>query len=208
MDALRPELGADLGADAPDVAHFGGLQQCGQFFACARAQVADLRMVCGVAAGLAFGTLGDGVGQLGEGLGGANADAGRDADPLVDAPADDAGTAHQVAGDGAQVNETFIDGIDLLRVAQACGQGHHAVAHVAIQGEVGRQGDQARIALQVTQLKVRCTHFDAEGFGFVTAGDGAAVVVRQSKKTEITRDETDRTRRQRPLGCNGFVGIK
>lgn len=177
MDALRPELGADLGADAPDVAHFGGLQQGGQFFACARAQVADLRMVCGVAAGLAFGTLGDGVGQLGEGLGGANADAGRDADPLVDASADDAGAAHQVTGDGAQVDEAFIDGIDLLRVAQACGQGHHAVAHVAVKGEVSRQGDQARVALQVAQLEVGRAHLDAEGFGFVTASDGAAVVI-------------------------------
>jgi hypothetical protein len=34
-----------------------------EFFGCARAQVADLRMVGGVAAGFAFGAFGDGVGR-------------------------------------------------------------------------------------------------------------------------------------------------
>jgi len=90
-------------------------------------------MVGRVAAGLAFSALGDGVGQFGKGLGGADADAGRNADPLMDAFADGAGAAHQIAGYAAQVNEAFINGIDLLHMPQACGQRHHAVAHVAIQ---------------------------------------------------------------------------
>jgi len=167
VDALCAQLCTDLAAHAPHVAHFGGGQQGLQFFRRARAQVADLRVVRGIAAGFAFGAFGDGVGQLGEGLGGADADASRDADPLVDASADLPSAAHQVAGDAAQVNEAFVDGIDLLRVAQACGQGHHAVAHVAVKREVGRQGDQARVAFQLTQLKVGRAHLDAQGFGFV-----------------------------------------
>ncbi len=96
VHALRSQLCADARANAPHVAHFGGLQQRGQFFAAARAQVADLRMVRGVAAGLALRALGDGVSQFCECLGGADADARRDANPLMDAPADDAGEAHQV----------------------------------------------------------------------------------------------------------------
>lgn len=177
VHAVLSKLCADLAAHAPHVAHFGGGQQGLEFFRCARAQVADLRVLNRVAAGFAFGAFGDGVGQLGKGLGGTDADAGRDADPLVDAPADLAGTQHQVTGDATQVNETFIDGIDLLHVTQACGQRHHAVTHVTVKREIGRQGDQARVALQVAQLKVGRAHLDAQRFGFVAAGNGAAVVV-------------------------------
>ena len=66
-----------------------------------------------------------------------------------------------------------------MGVAQACGQAHHAVAHVAVQGEVGRQGDQSGVTLQFAQLEVRRAHLDAQGLGFVTAGNGTAVVVGQ-----------------------------
>ena len=62
-------------------------------------------------------------------------------------------------------------------MAQASGQAHHAVAHVAVQREVGRQGDQARLLLQVTDLEPGRAHADAQGLGLVGAGDGAAVVV-------------------------------
>lgn len=177
VDAVFAQLGTDLAAHAPHVAHVGGLQQGLQFFGCARAQVADLRMVGGVAAGFAFGAFGDGVGQFGQGFGGGDADASRDADPLVDAPADGAGTAHQVTADAAQVDKTFVDGVDLLSVAQACGQGHHAVAHVAVKGEVGRQGDESGFIFEVANLEPGRAHLDAKGFGFVRAGNGAAVVV-------------------------------
>ncbi len=44
----------------------------------------------------------------------AYADARRDADPLLDAPADDASAAHQVTGDRSHIVETFVDAVDLL----------------------------------------------------------------------------------------------
>lgn len=177
VDALGPQLHTNAGADAPHLTHFGGLQQGSEFLRTARAQVADLRVLRGVAAGFAFGAFGDGVGQFGQGLGGADADAGRDADPLEDAPADGAGAPDQITGDAAQVDEAFVDGIDLLRVAQACGQAHHAVAHVAIQRKVGRQGHKPGLLLQVADLEPGRTHLDAQRFGLVRAGNGAAVVV-------------------------------
>ena len=56
---------------------------------------------------------------LAMGFGGADPDAGRNADQLFDAFSDGAGAAHQVAGDAAQVDKAFVDGLDLLGVAQA-----------------------------------------------------------------------------------------
>jgi hypothetical protein len=101
------------------------------------------------------------------------------ADPLVDAPANLPCTAHQVTWDAAQVHKAFVDAVNLLRVAQACSQAHHAVAHVAVQRKVGRQGNQAGVALEFAQLEVRRAHLDTQGFGFVTAGNGATIVVGQ-----------------------------
>jgi hypothetical protein len=66
-----------------------------------------------------------------------------------------------------------------LHVAQVSGQDHHAIAHVAIEGEVGRQCDQAGIARELTHLEVRRPHLDAHGLSLVTAGNGATVVVGQ-----------------------------
>lgn len=130
-----------------------------------------------LAAGLALGILGDVGGQLGQGLGGYDANAGWDTDPAMDARSDLSGALHQVTGDAFQVHKAFVDGIDLLPVAQACGQAHHAVAHFAIQGEVGRQGHETGFVLQVANLEPGRTHLDAQGLGFVTAGDCATVVV-------------------------------
>ena len=139
--------------------------------------VADLGEFGGIAAGFAFGAFGDVVGQLGQGLGGGDADAGRDADPAVDARADLAGAQGQVAGDAVQVDKAFVDAVDLLPVAEAGGQAHHAVAHVAVELEVGRERDEAGLVFQVADLEEGRAHLDAQGLGFVTAGDGTAVVV-------------------------------
>ena len=171
------QLGAEAWANTPDFAHLCCSQQRAAFGFADGAQVADLRMVRGVAAGFALGAFGDGVGELGQGLGRADADASRDADPLVDAGADFLGALYQVTGDAVQVHKAFIDGVGLLPVTQACGQGHHAVAHVAVQGEVRGQGHQARCALQLAQLEVGRAHLDAQGLGFVAARNRAAVVV-------------------------------
>lgn len=78
-------------------------------------------MLSGVAAGFAFGGFGDGVGEFGQGFGGANAYAGRDADPLLNTPADLARAFAHVTAYATQIDKAFIDAVDLLSVAQACG---------------------------------------------------------------------------------------
>lgn len=178
-DADLVELDGQSAAHAPDLAHVGGGQQ---FLVCGAVQIgplADLGEFGGVAAGFALGAFGDVVGQLGQGLGGGDADAVRDADPFLDARADLAGAQREVAGDAVQVDKAFVDAVDLLPVAQACGQAHHAVAHVAVQLKVGREGDEAGLLFQVADLEEGRAHLDAQGLGFVAAGDGAAVVVGQ-----------------------------
>ena len=62
-------------------------------------------------------------------------------------------------------------------MAQAFGQAHHAVAHVAVERKVGREGDESGFFLQVADLEPGRAHLDAQRFGFVRAGNGAAVVV-------------------------------
>jgi len=99
--------------------------------------------------------------------------------------ADGAGAAHQVTADAAEVNKAFVDGIDLLVVAQACGQAHHAVAHVAVEREVGRQGDESGFFFEVADLEPGRTHLDAQRFGFVRAGNGAAVVVGEDDERAV-----------------------
>ena len=178
-DAHLVQLGRQSAAHAPDVANFGGGQQ---FLVCGTVQfrpLADLGEFGGVAAGFALRTFGDVVGQLGQGLGRGDADAGRDADPAVDACADLAGAQGQVAGDALQVDKAFVNGVDLLPVAEAGGQAHHAVAHVAVELEVGREGDEAGLLFQVADLEEGRAHLDAQGLGFVAAGNRAAVVVGQ-----------------------------
>jgi hypothetical protein len=48
-------------------------------------------------------------------------------------------------------------------------------------GKVGRQCDQARVALELAQLEVRRPHLDAQGLGLVTAGES-----RPNKKEHLS----------------------
>jgi len=98
-----------------------------------------LRELVWVGSRLAFGGLGDVIGELGQGLRGANADATRNANPLQDASPDLVTSLYQVTFDATEVNEGLINAVDLLGRAKTCCQAHHPVGHVAIQREVGRQ---------------------------------------------------------------------
>jgi len=64
-----------------------------------------------------------------------------------------------------------------LPVPKASGEAHHAVAHVAVQSEVGRQSYKARLLFKLSQLKKRLAHLDAERFSFVASRDGTTVIV-------------------------------
>jgi hypothetical protein len=70
-------------------------------------------------------------------------------------------------------------------VAQACGQAHHAVAHVAVEREVGREGDESGFIFEVADLEPGRAHLDAQRFGFVRAGNGAAVVVGEDDERAV-----------------------
>lgn len=131
-----------------------------------------------VSAGFALCILGDVVGQLGQGLGGRDAHAGGYADAALYAAADGVGAAGDV-WHAVQADKAFVDAVDLLLRAHAGGQAHHAVAHVAVEGEIGAQRDQAVGGVHVLHLEVGLAHLDADGLGFFAACDDAAVVVAQ-----------------------------
>ena len=64
-------------------------------------------------------------------------------------------------------DEALIDGIDLLQRPQACGNRHHAGAHVAVQLKVGRQAHQLGDQLQAAELEIGLAHLDAHRLGLV-----------------------------------------
>lgn len=97
----------------------------------------------GVATWFSFCGLCNVVGQLRQGLGGANPDATSDSNPFEDAVSDFSAALCHVTLDAGQVNERLVNRIHLLAVSQPCGQTHHPVAHVAIQGKIGRQRHQS-----------------------------------------------------------------
>ena len=137
LDATLAQLLADTPPNAPDFADVGGLKNHLQFDRCQSGQVAHLGQVVGVNTGLSLGRLGNMVSQLGQGFGGANANAAGNAHPLQDAGADLVAACYQVATHPVQTDEGLIDAVDLLGRAQTGGQAHHAVADVAVQGKVG-----------------------------------------------------------------------
>ncbi len=133
----------------------------------------------GVASGLAIGALGDVIGELGERLCAADADTYWNADPLQDALAYRVTSGHEVAADAAHADEALVDAVDLLLRSKAGGDRRHAVAHVAVEREVRRQGDDAGVGELLPDLEPGRTHRDAERLGLVAARDRAAVVVAQ-----------------------------
>src|SRR5690606_29130649 len=103
---------------------------------------------------------------------------GGDAHPAQHALADPGADLAPRAGQPGQVQEAFVDGIDFLGRGELADDAHHPVAHVAIQGEVGGNGNQAP-GLQVADAEPGSAHGDAHGLGLGRARDGAAVVVGQ-----------------------------
>lgn len=172
-------MGADLAADTPYLANVGGSHDLPQLRYSESRQVAHRRELIRVAAGLTLSRLGDEVGQLCEGLGVADPDAAGNADPLVDTGADLPGSLDQVTPHAMQADETLVDAVDLLRGSQTRSQAHHPVAHVAVEREVRRQGDQPGLILQMANLEPGLAHPDAHGLCLVGSSNGAAIVVRQ-----------------------------
>ncbi len=132
-----------------------------------------------VAAGLAVGCLGHVIGEFGQRLGGGQAHAGGQAGPLQHLRAQRTAQQGEVAAHAGEVEKTLVDAVDLLTRCIGGGQRHHAVGHVAIELEVGRQRHQAGPALQMAHLEPRLRHLDAQVLGLVAARHAHAVVVRQ-----------------------------
>ena len=117
------------------------------------------------------------VRQLGQGLCGRDPDAAGNADPLVDASANLPSSLDQITSHTMQPDERLVDAVDLLRGPQSRSQAHHAVAHVAVEREVGRQGNQPGLLLKVPDLEPRLAHLDAERLGLIGACNGTPIVV-------------------------------
>lgn len=76
-----------------------------------------------------------------------------------------------------KINESFVDRIH-FHVGHHLGNGfHYAVRHITVQGVVGRKDLYVMFRKKVFIFKRQSTHFDAEGFGFVGAGNDAAVII-------------------------------
>lgn len=191
-DAHLFELRPDFPADAPDIADRcrgeNGVQvgrgQC--------SEVADVAEVFGVATGLSHGGLGDVVRKLGEGLGRSDADACGKPQPVLQAVPDDVGTADKVSAYPVETDEAFIDGVDFLIRTQSGGDSHEAAAHVAIEDEIGGNGDDAFVRELPSDLEERVSHLDSQSLRLVGTGDGAAVVVAQNDdRTPFQRRSED-----------------
>lgn len=87
----------------PDFTYIGLAQKAVEFLIRENAQIAHLGMLFGVAAGFALSRLGNEVGQLGQSLGRANANAAGDTRPLQDALAHQLASASHVAPNTLQV---------------------------------------------------------------------------------------------------------
>ena len=105
-DAGCFQAGAQAPAHTPDVPDGHVADGAHQFRPAQAGQVADP-----LQARQGFGQV---IGQFGQGLGGADADAGGDADPAQHALADSRADVAARAGQAGQVQEAFIDGIDFL----------------------------------------------------------------------------------------------
>ena len=81
LHALRHQLAGDAWTHPPNFANLGTCQQFVQLRLPQRAQMTHLGVLLGVTARLALSGLGDVIGQLGQGLGRADANTARNADP-------------------------------------------------------------------------------------------------------------------------------
>lgn len=119
------------------------------------------------------------VGDFGEGFGGSEAERDGEAGPAADGLADFLGEGKALSG-GSRVGEGkegFVNGVDFEVGGEVGKSGHDAVAEVAVEGVVGGEGDDVVFFYYGLALEEGLAHFNTEGFGFLAAGDDAAVVV-------------------------------
>src|SRR5262249_48058656 len=81
--------------------------------------------------------------------------------------------------DAGEVQERLVDRVDFDVGGELLQRLHDAAAHVAVEGVIGREYGDAVLGGQGADLEIRIAHPEAEGLGFVGAGDHAAVVVGQ-----------------------------
>jgi hypothetical protein len=124
--------------------------------------------------------LGQVVGNLGQGLGRADADRDRDAGVAFDRRPDQAGIVGQTpALEPGEIKKRLVDAVELDLGGEGAQRVHDAAAHVAVEGIIaGEDGDAVPGQFLLVEV-VGVTHGEAEGFGLVTAGDDTAVIVRQ-----------------------------
>ena len=164
----------DAPPDAPDLGHIG-LRHPGQALGLAEC----VQVAHAIESRVLFGQV---VGELGQGLGGADAGAHRQPGPLADA------LAHALAhGDatavvpqhGLDAQKALVDAVDLDVGGEVAQDADDAVAHVAVQRVVGRQRQNAVLGGQRFHLEPGRAHLHAQGLDLGAAGDRAAVVVGQ-----------------------------
>ena len=168
-DAKQIELCRQAAGDAPEI---GELQACERRILCCFFQQQHHAAVFLI-------PLRDVIGDLGERLGGRNADRDRNASPLPHRGAQRARVRFEARAKAFHAEEGFVDRVDFEIGCEVAQHLHHARAHIAIERVIARAHDDARfLELRAVQMP-RCAHGDAERLRLVAAGDHAAVVVRE-----------------------------
>ena len=124
--------------------------------------------------------LGDAVGELGEGFGGGDADAGGNVGALQDFGADVAGIFFEraeIALHAVEAEKRFVDGIHFDFGGDVGEVIHDAAAHVAVEGVVAAEYLHLVLFDEGASLEQGLAHFESNGLGFGGAGDDAPVVV-------------------------------
>ena len=87
--------------------------------------------------------LGNMIGQLGQSLGRTETDADRQADLTLDLLTDSPGTLDGTRLGTGQIEETLIDGIDILHRTVGGEEAHDPRRHITVEGIVAGEGDDA-----------------------------------------------------------------
>ena len=166
-NAVGGQLLGVASANAPHVAHLRDLKGA-----------PDVPLVVQHEHAVGEPLLGDAVGHLGQRFGGGNAHRNGDARMLDDGLAERLGVGGKADGlKPREVEEGLVDGVHLEVGRKAPQRFHHAVAHVAVEGVVGREYGDAVLGYQLSNLKGRYTHLHPSRLRLVRSGDDAAVVV-------------------------------
>ena len=157
-----------LATDAPDVFNFEPFERFDAFLVC----VYEVDSFC-----LLGELFGDAVGGFGKRFGGGNAYADGDACPLGDPLAHRFAVLLQVeVGKAGEFQKGFVNAIDFHFGGEFAQDRHDAVAHVAVEGKVGGKDLDIVFLEHLFVFKGGGGH-GHKRFGFVTAGNDAAVVV-------------------------------